>query len=182
MTVVVGRTWKFKAGQYVYLWLPAMGIRSCFQSHPYSVAWWDDSPSRKSCTISFLIQPRRGLSGKLIQYRSLGFVGINGPYGTEMGFGDFETVLLFAGGIGIAGILPYVRRLIEGYYRRQVLTRRLSLVWIVERECKCWDIRRSIPPLTFSGHQVWVEEWMNELFVMDKDYVRNLFTFDMILG
>ncbi|KAI9886475.1 MAG: hypothetical protein M1823_001725 [Watsoniomyces obsoletus] len=102
-------------------------------------------------------KPRRGLSRRLRQRRSLGYAMMNGPYGTEMNFGDYETVVLFAGGIGIAGMMSYVRRLIEGHYRREIRTRRLDLIWLLEREC----------------HEEWVKEWMNELLEMDKNYIFN---------
>ncbi|OJZ79508.1 hypothetical protein ASPFODRAFT_55127, partial [Aspergillus luchuensis CBS 106.47] len=33
-----------RPGQYVYLWLPHAGFRSCFQLQPFYVAYWDDPP------------------------------------------------------------------------------------------------------------------------------------------
>ncbi len=139
ITVPVGRAWKFRAGQYAYLWLPTIGLRSWFQSHPYSVAWWDNAHGGDR-TISFLVEPQEGLSRRLIRRRFLRFALMDGPYGVDAGLGKFETVLLFAGGIGIAGALPYVRHLIEEYSERRISTRRLSLVWILKEDCKLRQI------------------------------------------
>ncbi|KAI9884401.1 MAG: hypothetical protein M1823_003811 [Watsoniomyces obsoletus] len=131
--VPVSRAWTFRAGQYVYLWFPCMGLRSWSHSHPYSVAWWDTPPSGDR-TISFLVEPRNGLSRRLMRSHFTRLALMDGPYGVDAGLGDYETVLLFAGGIGIAATLSYVRHLVEGYGQRRIRTRRLSLVWILRKQ------------------------------------------------
>ena len=52
---------------------------------------------------------------------------INGPYGKELSLGSYSTVLLFATGIRIAGQLPYVAQLLDGYHNCEVKTRRIAL-------------------------------------------------------
>ncbi|KAF2806348.1 uncharacterized protein BDZ99DRAFT_479610 [Mytilinidion resinicola] len=44
------------------------------------------------------------------------------------------TVLLFATSIGIAGQLPYIEKLLKGYYNCKVKIRRIALFWEVESE------------------------------------------------
>lgn len=93
--VNVIRPWKFKAGQYMYLYIPALGL---WTSHPFSVAWestnarynsshemmeWDMSGSRsfktftkvsdrrRQHTISFLIRKRDGFSKKILKSAGL---------------------------------------------------------------------------------------------------------------
>jgi predicted ferric reductase len=61
---------------------------------------------------------------------------VEGPYGKELQLDSYGTVLLFATGIGIAGQLPYITRLLEGYRNCEVKTRRIALFWEVESECK----------------------------------------------
>src|SRR5438034_115156 len=61
---------------------------------------------------------------------------IEGPYGNELNLGSYGTVLLFATGIGIAGQLPYVKQLLEGYHNCKVKTRRIALFWETDSECK----------------------------------------------
>ncbi|KAI9767709.1 MAG: hypothetical protein M1839_004370 [Geoglossum umbratile] len=61
---------------------------------------------------------------------------IEGPYGNELNLELYGTVLLFATGIGIAGQLPYVKQLLEGYHNCEVKTQRIALFWEMDSECK----------------------------------------------
>ena len=61
---------------------------------------------------------------------------IEGPYGKELDLELYGTVLLFAIGIGIAGQLPYVIQLLEGYYNCEVKTWRIALFWELDSERK----------------------------------------------
>lgn len=132
--ITLPRPWTFRAGQYVYLRLPNLHFWAFLQAHPYNLVWWDQTDSR-SAKASFIVEPRAGMTRDLVQRRSLRKAIIDGPYGTELDFGSFETVLMFVAGIGIAGVLPYVRRLIEGRRERKMRTRRLYVGWLLEREC-----------------------------------------------
>lgn len=80
--VAMARTWNFKAGQYLYLYIPTLGL---WTSHPFSVAWTStdrtdvnekrssgDSlntliggPQRRK--MSFLIKGRGGFTKKLLK-------------------------------------------------------------------------------------------------------------------
>jgi predicted ferric reductase len=61
---------------------------------------------------------------------------VDGPYGKELKLDSYGTVILFATGIGIAGQLPYITQLLEGYRNCEVKTRRIALFWEMESECK----------------------------------------------
>lgn len=109
------------------------------QLHPFYVAWWyrdgDDDYA------VFIIQKQRGFTERLFSHRGSEMdrapglsALIEGPYGRELDLGSYGTVLLFATGIGIAGQLPYVARLLEGYHDCDVKTRRIALFWQVESE------------------------------------------------
>lgn len=111
--VTVIRPWNFKAGQYVYLYIPALGL---WTSHPFSAAWestanlhgsfsaTDSERSSNSSsrsilsgnrqderrTVSFLIRKRDGFTKKMM--KSVGFdFGLQrrvlalaeGPFGTS---------------------------------------------------------------------------------------------------
>lgn len=82
MNVALARTWKFKSGQYMYLYIPSLGL---WTSHPFSVAWTateetsvaDKADSNDSfnmllnekarTTVSFLIKRRDGFTCKLLR-------------------------------------------------------------------------------------------------------------------
>ncbi|KAH7111270.1 ferric reductase transmembrane component 3 [Dendryphion nanum] len=105
--VRLSRPWKPEAGQYAYLCIPG----------------------------------QRGFTKNLLLHTGNGFddgsgmsAVIEGPYGKELKLDSYGTVLLFATGIGIAGQLPYVEKLLEGYRNCEVKTRRIALFWEVESE------------------------------------------------
>ncbi|OAL42592.1 hypothetical protein IQ07DRAFT_525845 [Pyrenochaeta sp. DS3sAY3a] len=55
-----------------------------------------------------------------------------GPYGTSASVNRYETVVMVASGFGIAGQLPYLKKLIYGYNTCTTRTRRVHLVWQLE--------------------------------------------------
>jgi len=71
---------------------------------------------------------------------------------------------LFATGIRIAGQLPYVAQLLQGYLEGKVKTRRIALFWEVESERKSSYRSVSVSALTdLTGHTAWVADRMQEL-------------------
>jgi predicted ferric reductase len=108
--VTVTRPWKFKAGQYMYLYIPALGL---WTSHPFSAAWESFDQSHGSIqserssnnsvrsilsgtgrdtqrTVSFLIRKRDGFTRKMMKSIGIEF-GLQrrvlalaeGPFGTS---------------------------------------------------------------------------------------------------
>ncbi|SLM37408.1 HTH CenpB-type DNA-binding domain [Lasallia pustulata] len=110
------------------------------QLHPFYVSWWYRDDDGNDCVV-FIIQRQRGFTKNLLLHTGDDFgddsemrAVIEGPYGTELKLDSYGTVLLFATGIGIAGQLPYVEKLLEGYHNCEVKTRRIALFWEVESE------------------------------------------------
>jgi predicted ferric reductase len=131
LDVTVPRSWNVKAGQWVYLWMPGV----CFwtSSHPFMVTWW--KYKGEDLTLSFLVEPRHGLTSKLRDRAETEHVTlIGGPHGRCHDFGDFGTVLMFVSGIGMAAGLPYVKSLVEGANSYKTRTRRILLIWQIEKE------------------------------------------------
>jgi predicted ferric reductase len=136
VAIKVPRPWNVKAGQYIFLTIPAAGITTTFQSHPFMIAWWDRSSD--GLTISLLVKPRRGFTGQLLRMADQKLtVFIDGPFGLQHNLGVFGTVIMFATGIGIAGHMPYIKELVSGYNNCEVRTRRIVLIWQLDVECKC---------------------------------------------
>ncbi|KAH0545347.1 hypothetical protein FGG08_000646 [Glutinoglossum americanum] len=92
----------------------------------------------KAKSLTFLIQPQRGLLARLALQSSIRSVILDGPYGQDLHLERYETVMLVAKGIGIAGVLPYARHLANWKlhknisYKRAVMTRKLDLYWLLE--------------------------------------------------
>lgn len=111
--------------------------------------------------LSFLIQPQKGISSLLAGRNSLTKAIIDGPYGQNFKLETYESVLLFAKGIGIAGVIPHALSLIERKthkeqaYKRALLTRKVDIFWILEE----------------SNQMEWVIKWIEELKSKDPDRV-----------
>lgn len=101
----MARPWNFKAGQHIYMYIPALGL---WTSHPFSAAWIstdrtsyseknESSDSirtllgaRQETTISFLIQRRDGFTNAMVKAATSSPEGrirvrafAEGPYGME---------------------------------------------------------------------------------------------------
>ncbi|KAL3460801.1 ferric reductase like transmembrane component-domain-containing protein [Aspergillus heterothallicus] len=170
VNVALARTWKFKSGQYMYLYVPSLGF---WTSHPFSVAWTaseettigdkrnssdsfnlllDENPRT---TVSFLIKRRDGFTCKLLrkainadecQFRATAFA--EGPFGGLHSLSSYGTVLLVAGGIGITHPMSYLHEFVEGFSARTIAVQKMSLIWVI----------RSI------DHLSWIHPWIVSLF------------------
>jgi NAD(P)H-flavin reductase len=156
------RPLKIRPGEYVYLFFSDMGLRRNFQSHPYVITWWDNS--LKAMDLYFLIKPQCGMIAELLARKSVRTVTVDGPYGKNLHLESYETVILVAKGIGIAGILPYVRHMTyrkvskdqeHAAYRRGLITRKIDIYWVLEE----------------NSQEAWVSDFMVELAARDSDKV-----------
>ena len=59
---------------------------------------------------------------------------IEGPYGKELDFSSYGTVVLIATGVGIAHQTAYARRLLEEHHKWNTKTQRVALFWEMEKE------------------------------------------------
>lgn len=129
----IPRSWKYRAGQYVYLCLPGVSYSAILQSHPYMIAWWYRYDTAQDIVV-FIIQRRMGFTHSLPTDSRAVRAIIEGPFGNEIHLDDYGTVLLFATGIGIAGQLLYVRQLLENFHNHDAKARRVALFWQVDSE------------------------------------------------
>jgi predicted ferric reductase len=137
--ITVPRKWRVRAGQYIFLSIPRLGVLTGLRGHPFMISWWDWS--RKGLTISLLVKSRTGFTGELDRHTNKELLAfIDGPYGIQHRFGDYGTVIMLATGIGIAGHIPYIKDLISGYNNCEVRTRRILLVWQISKESKSGSI------------------------------------------
>jgi len=118
---------EIKPGQYFYIQFCNLGFPQSGQSHPFMVTWLDEPINE----LHFLIQPQNGLTGQLRNYPKP-LVTISGPYGQDLHLERYENVLLYAEGIGISGLLPYVQHLSERKNLKGAVTKRVNLYWFLE--------------------------------------------------
>ncbi|KAL4933044.1 ferric reductase family protein [Aspergillus undulatus] len=175
--VALARTMEFKAGRYMYLYIPALSL---WTSHPFSVAWTStkgisvadsgrtnssDSvnsliKTRTQTTVSFLIKKRDGLTRKLLEKASQSdnnqfkaTIWAEGPFGGLDTFNSYGTVVLIAGGVGITHPMSYMHQFLEELSNRKTAVRRVVLVWVVRS------------PEWFNWVKPWME-WIYEHHVM----------------
>jgi predicted ferric reductase len=176
--VRVSRTWRPRAGQYVYLSIPGVSHTSFVQSHPFFVPWW--YRDAEGDVIVFIVQKRKGFTQDLFRHttndadqRNEMRAIIEGPYGKGLDLKSYSTILLFATGIGIAGQLPYITQLLEEYHNSREKNRRIAVFWELDSESKCSNSHHQIFLLTASKkvHSAWVADMMMELLKRDTDGV-----------
>ncbi|PTB40388.1 hypothetical protein M441DRAFT_70199 [Trichoderma asperellum CBS 433.97] len=116
-------------GQYLNIWVPSLSL---FSSHPFTVTSWAPFPQEK---VELLIEERSGFTAKLFRHSCKtqnGYrVFFSGPHGSSIPDWEFDSVLIFATGFGIATILPYLIKLCHGYKERKGRSKRIHLVWKV---------------------------------------------------
>ena len=122
---------KTEPGQYINLWMP-VSFCTLWQSHPFVITSWAATPQ---ATLDLFIQPRRGFTRDLLDRAREGketkveWAMFSGPHGQVIPVGEYERIFMVADDAGIAAHLPYLKRLIHGYHARQLVTRRIHLVW-----------------------------------------------------
>ena len=136
------RPWKIRPGDYIYLRCLSMGLPSLLESHPFSIAWWDSKDSKygESKKVYLLLSPQYGFTSRLLHRSNHNrplYMLIDGPYGPMVQNSHYDTVLLFGNGIGIAALMPFIKSIIDDRKRSYQLTRRISLIWEIDRESKC---------------------------------------------
>ncbi|PKX96275.1 NADPH oxidase family protein [Aspergillus novofumigatus IBT 16806] len=119
--VALPRPMHVKAGQYL-------------QCHPFMVTSWSLG---KQDVLDLFVQTHHGLTEKLRARAALegtaSFTAfVSGPYGRSEPVGEYESVLAVASGFGIAGVVPYIKRLLYGYNTSLVRVCRVHLVWQVQ--------------------------------------------------
>jgi predicted ferric reductase len=135
--------------------------------------------------LTFLVQPRGGLTAslgrelRLSDYSSIGSsfrssVSFDGPYGQDLHLEDYETVMLVAEGIGIAGVLPYAQHLAQRSHHDAQIKRSLKLASTPNKD----DLRRALHRdttrnvdlfwnLELNDQERWVSEQLRNLQDLD---------------
>jgi predicted ferric reductase len=144
VSVTLPRPWNFKAGQHVKLCIPSLSWSSLLQWHPFALLSFE--LVNRNMVICLMIRERKGFTAILANKRTpdQGMVAlIDGPYGKQIQLRTHGTVLLFASGIGIAGLLLYAQQTLEEYYAQRTSCRRIFLFWEINDNTAYSDIIES---------------------------------------
>ncbi|KAF2752594.1 hypothetical protein EJ05DRAFT_295178 [Pseudovirgaria hyperparasitica] len=127
------KTWQVKPGQYVYISMPGIARRrfGFLQSHPYLIAW--QLPNKD---LILLVSRQSGFSNHLITSTPQSTLILDGQYGSPYDLGNYDKVIFFAQGIGIAAHLLTIKSLLYANHRLTARIRRLTLIWFLEDKGK----------------------------------------------
>ncbi|KAJ2983716.1 hypothetical protein NUW58_g6202 [Xylaria curta] len=162
LKVQLGKPLRPYPGMYFYLYFSGLPIRYKWYGFPTNAFFWRLSPGEDSTRdLHFLLQERDSLA-QLDSGRSLQNIAIEGPYGKNMRAETYETVILIAEGVGIAGVLPYALHLAQ---RRQHDQRFRTTNTAIFR-----DVTRKVDLLWKLNHgneEQWCKDELTELMSMD---------------
>ncbi|TDZ23813.1 Ferric reductase transmembrane component 4 [Colletotrichum orbiculare MAFF 240422] len=123
----------WKAGQYLYLWLPRVGL---FEAHPYTIASAHQLPETSvSNSVQLVIRSHGGFSRRLHKFAEqrqasgkqdtlTGFV--LGPFGAPPRWDIYETMVLISASTGASFTLPILESIVQ--CRRSICTTRVDFV------------------------------------------------------
>lgn len=122
------RSWRVRAGQYIYIRVPAIRFCSFAESHPFCVVWWENGPDGKVVTISVL---EKGFTRSLStsRYNEVRIL-IDGPYGGPIDTKPYTGVAMMATGM----VLLHVQHCPNPYS---------ASYW---KSARTWKIPLGIPP------------------------------------
>ncbi|KAF2457991.1 hypothetical protein BDY21DRAFT_285235 [Lineolata rhizophorae] len=171
VTISLVRPWTPRPGAHLHIYVPRV---SYLISHPFSVAWYGtrlSSPSAESLpmthqdihlsdnntatnTLSLLVARRTGFTRRIYDLAAAQPSGIykataliESPYGGQVRFDSYGTVLLFAGGVGITAYLTHARALVQGSLSGTASARKVVFAWAV----------RDLAALE------WAADWLEEI-------------------
>jgi predicted ferric reductase len=179
---------------YLYLYFTGLRWRYRFQAHPFMIIWYEhgveDQHGIDITDLTFLIQPRDGLTARLGRELRLNHfssetvqssVLFDGPYGQNFHLEEYETVVLVAKGIGIAGVLPYAQHLVQRSHHDAQTKKLLKLASTPNkddlRKTLHRDTTRSVDlfwKLELNDQEKWVSEQLLTLQDLDPGRRTNL--------
>ncbi|KAK4934780.1 hypothetical protein LTR10_024037 [Elasticomyces elasticus] len=157
------RPCNFRGGQFVYLRFPHLGWNSIFQTHPFYVSWSYKDKQGGDIGVC-IVEKKRGFtkqlalvdtvtggSNKPVKVKVL----IEGPYGKRLPVERHQNILLFATGIGIAGLTSVVGEVFQNRHQHQhrQAAGRITLFW----------------ELNTGRHIAWASDFWGELLTQDVD-------------
>ncbi|KAF8961720.1 ferric reductase NAD binding domain-containing protein, partial [Flammula alnicola] len=131
VTIHRPKIFHWRPGQTAFLAFPTVS-KSPFESHPFTMSTIDDDPTSNQKKLVFIIRVRKGFTQRLSRVASPDQtykVFINGPYSSPPILMGYQTVILIAGGSGVAFTLSLLSDLISRAKRNEHACERVVFVW-----------------------------------------------------
>ncbi|KAJ4290043.1 ferric-chelate reductase Frp1 [Collariella sp. IMI 366227] len=117
VVTIKGVHFKWRAGQYLYLWAPRVGLA---EAHPYTIACADRLPKTCICnSIQLVVRKHGGFSRRLHEFAAKEgrkqhlSVFVSGPYGSPPRGDIHETVVLISASTGASFTVPILEGLLQ---------------------------------------------------------------------
>ncbi|KAH9475881.1 putative ferric reductase transmembrane component [Psilocybe cubensis] len=133
VTVYRSKHFHWRPGQSAYLTFPSISTFP-FQSHPFTISTIESDASVPHQKLTFFIRVRAGFTKTLMQTASSDStykVFINGPYSSPPLLMGFQSVILIAGGSGIAFTLPLLLDVLSRAKRNQHVCQKVTFIWAI---------------------------------------------------
>ncbi|KAL0488073.1 NADPH oxidase [Acrasis kona] len=149
---------KYKPGQWIYLYISSVGL---LDSQPFTISGHTQDPEMQEYITVFVknmahSRPRDVIGSKwserlALWARKVGdeqahisdpIVRVEGPYGdVSHDYGEYDTVVLIAGGVGITAMYSLFISLLEGYRCGEPCCsmKKVYLIWI-KKSSSMWDM------------------------------------------
>lgn len=133
LTIQPPALFHWRPGQSAYLTFPSISANP-LEAHPFTIASIDVENKDKPRELKFFIRVRDGLTKRLLNAVETGGstrVLVDGPYSSPTLLVGYDTMVLIAGGSGIAFTLPLFLDLLERCKTKGLECRRLTFIWAV---------------------------------------------------
>ncbi|PPQ88182.1 hypothetical protein CVT25_005147 [Psilocybe cyanescens] len=144
VTMYRSKHFHWRPGQSAYLSFPSVSTIP-FESHPFTISTIEDDATAAQKKLTFFVRVRSGFTQTLMQTASSDTtykVFINGPYSSPPVLMGYQTVILIAGGSGVAFTLPLLLDLISRAKRNQHTCQKVVFMWAIRN----------------ADHLKWIEE------------------------
>ncbi|KAF8155465.1 ferric reductase NAD binding domain-containing protein [Crassisporium funariophilum] len=133
LTLYRPKHFHWRPGQSVYLSFPSVSTFP-FESHPFTIATADDGLESDERKLIFFLRVRGGFTEKLFQEASSDRtykVFLNGPYSSPPLLVGYQSVVLIAGGSGVAFTLPLFLDLIKRAKSGTHSCQKVFFIWAI---------------------------------------------------
>ncbi|KAI2670183.1 hypothetical protein LCP963914a_9874 [Penicillium roqueforti] len=133
LDITLPLNWTVRPGQYVQLWMPSAGFRAFMQLPLFYVVICEFDEPSGDLKVRMMARPQRGIICDLYHItkgsQNSQSVKLLGPYGRPLNLSRFGTIVFILEDIGLFRALSYIKMLVEASHKREVMVRRLDIIW-----------------------------------------------------
>lgn len=181
--IKVTKPWKMQTKKYIYICISGVGPLFIFQNHFFMIIWWNENDKKRCERMHLLFKPKSGFTRQLMHHvLTLDLkTWIDGSYDDALKCENVDKIIMFASGIDIAAHIPYIKELLAKVKNWRMCTRKIILVWLLDKENKChcaskfklsslckWSkLGSKLNESIFGCWWRWIRKWWFLLFILN---------------